>query len=219
MFNESWPWKRDLASAAKRLEEARLGLPQALERLAALGIEAENAYEAETEALYDVERDVMSGAFAVRRLLGMPSKVTKITRETKATVSRFPLRPDAKAPDIGDALGDLAMYDMRTPEVAVITANELCNLFIHSMVFRFAWTLEGLAFVDWLALDERDPRIDMTATELAGWLVATDKSSARYLTLASLEEVVRVMRIFADDEVSLVMGRRDPKGRMHFTAK
>ena len=29
------------------------------------------------EAVYQVERDVMSGAFAARRLIGMPSKVTK----------------------------------------------------------------------------------------------------------------------------------------------
>ena len=32
MFNESWPWKRDLANAAERLEQARLGLPAVLDQ-------------------------------------------------------------------------------------------------------------------------------------------------------------------------------------------
>src|SRR6185437_624652 len=107
MFNESWPWKRDLAAAADRLEEARLGLAH---RLGESG-DGDDAYEQETEAVYQVERDVMSGAFAARRLIGMPSKVPKGARATKAVVTRFPLRDDAKAPDIWDAIGDLEMYD------------------------------------------------------------------------------------------------------------
>lgn len=32
MFNESWPWKRDLAVAADRLEQAQLGLVHKLSK-------------------------------------------------------------------------------------------------------------------------------------------------------------------------------------------
>lgn len=101
-------------SAAERIDGARLGLSDTLDQEATSG-DGLDLYDAETEALYRLERDVMSAAFAVRRLIGMPSKVTKATREAKATVIRYPLRPGAKAPDIWDALGDLEMYQMGAP--------------------------------------------------------------------------------------------------------
>lgn len=218
MFNESWPWKRDLANAAERLERARLGLPAVLDQAVDGELDGADSYEAEIEALYLVERDVVNGAFAVRRLIGMPSKVTKATRETKARVVRYPLRVGAKTPDVWDAFGDLDMYDMEAPAEVVVTANEVCNLFIHSLIMRFAWTLESLALGDWWALDESDPRVECTPDELAGWLVASDKSSTQHLTFIPLRELVRVMRLFAEDEVTMVTNRRDPQGRMHSTA-
>ena len=104
--------------------------------------------------------------------MGMPSKVTKATRETKATVVRYPLRAGAKTPDIWDALGDLYMYDLGAPAEALVTVNEVCNLFVHSLIFRFAWTLENLPFSDSLTIDESDPRSGQPTNELAGWLVA-----------------------------------------------
>jgi hypothetical protein len=214
MFNESWPWKRDLAVAADRLEQARLGLAH---RLGELG-DGDDAYEQETEAVYQVERDVMSGAFAVRRLIGMPSKVTKGVRATKTVVTRFALRHGAKAPDTWDALGDLEMYDTGAPEGVTISANELCNLFVHSLIFRFAWTLEGLSWPDYWALSADDPRCESTPMEFAGLLVATDRSSTEHLTLVNVSELVRIFRVFANDEVTEVVSRRDRHGRMHVNA-
>lgn len=218
MFNESWPWKRDLARTAERLDQARLGLSDVLDKEAAVCADEEDLLDPEAEALYRVERDVLYGAFALRRLVGMPSKVTKATREAKATVVRFSLRPGADAPDMSDALGDLQMYDMAAPAGAIVTANEICNLFIHSLILRFAWTLEGLPFSDWCALDESDPRVESTPTELAGWLVASDKSSGKHLTLVPLPELVQLMRVFADDRVEQVSMRRDSRGRAKMTA-
>lgn len=218
MFNESWPWKRDLASAADRLEQARLGLPEPFDQEEDSSLDGTDQCDAETEALYLVERDVMNGAFAVRRLMGMPSKVTKATRETKATVVRYPLRAGAKTPDIWDALGDLYMYDLGAPAEALVTVNEVCNLFVHSLIFRFAWTLENLPFSDSLTIDESDPRSGQPTNELAGWLVASDKSSAQHLTFIPLPELVRVMRTFAHDEVTHLSSQRDSRGRMRFDA-
>ncbi|WP_406831718.1 hypothetical protein ABEG17_02565 [Pedococcus sp. KACC 23699] len=214
MFNESWPWKRDLAAAADRLEEARLGLAHRLE----FG-DGDDAYEQETEAVYQVERDVMSGAFAARRLIGMPSKVTKRARATKAVVTRFPLRGDVSAPDTWDALDDLEMYDMDARRDVSISANEMCNLFVHSLIFRLAWTLEGLSWANYWALPADDPRCEAMPTEVSGLLVATDKSSSQHLTLVSVVELVRVFRILANDEVSQVISRRDHQGRVHVTAE
>lgn len=213
MFNESWPWKRDLGEAAERLEIAaakpNLGLPD--------GDDPAFDHAVEVEAFYQVERDVMAGCFAVRRLIGMPSKVTKRARATKAAVTRFPLIAGARSPDAFDALGELDMYLIESPTPDVITANELCNLFVHSLIFRFAWTVEDLSWGECLALSEDDPRIDGPVS-LAGFLVATDKSSSGHLTLVGLDEIVRVFRILAEDDVTRLVSRRDPTGRMRFTA-
>lgn len=37
------------------------------------------------------------------------------------------------------------------PSATVVAANEFCNLFVHSLILRFAWTLEGMPFSDWWA--------------------------------------------------------------------
>ena len=213
MFNESWPWKRDLGEAAERLKVAA-ALPN-------LGVRDydDPAFDDddEVEALYRVERDVMAGCFAVRRLIGMPSKVTKQARATKASVTQFPLLAGARVPDVFDVLGELDMYRIEASTPAVISANELCNLLVHSLIFRFAWTIEGLSWADYWALAEDDPRID-DPTKLAGFLVATDKSSSQQMTLVDLHELVRIFRIFAQDDVKEVVFKRDLKGRRHVSA-
>lgn len=213
MFNESWPWKRQLAEAAERLEASastpNLGLPS-----------DDNSafnYDDEVEALYRVERDAMTGCFVVRRLIGMPSKVTKNARATRAAVVQFPLLAGARAPDIYDALGELDMYQFEAPTCDVITVNELCNLFMHSLVLKFAWTFEDLEWAESWALGEDDPRID-SPVNLAGFLVATDKSSGERVTLVQVHELVRIFRIFAQDDVTELVFRRDHRGRRHVTA-
>lgn len=214
MFNESWPWKRDLAMTADRLEQARLGIVHELGDLEG----SDDVYAQETETVYRIERDVMSGTFAVRRLIGMPSKVTKKTRATKAAVTRFPLRDGAKAPDLWDALGNLDMYDTDTPQDATISVNALCNLFVHSLILRLAWEFDDIPWSDYSSPGESDLQCNEPPTKLTGLLVASDKSSAKHLTLVKVTELVRIFRIFANDEVTRLVGRRDRHGRMHMTA-
>lgn len=89
MFMESWPWKRDLGQATDRLEFAA-GMPN-------LGVRDDDPDfndDDEVEAFHRVERDVMAGCFAVRRLIGMPSKVTQQARATKVAVPDLPVRVD-----------------------------------------------------------------------------------------------------------------------------
>ena len=213
MFMESWPWKRDLGEAAERLDVA--------DQMPNLGVREDDDPhfndDDEVEAFYRVERDVMSGCFAVRRLIGMPSKVTQHARATKAAVTQFPLLAGARVPHALEGLDVLDIYRLEASTRVVISANELCNLFVHSLIFRFAWTIKGLSWADWRALGEDDPRID-DPTRLAGFLVATDKSSGGHLTLVDLQELVRIFRIFAQDEVKQVVATRDYKGRAHVSA-
>lgn len=209
---ESWPWKRDLGLAADRLEEAEFGLARLLERH---GVESDEG----AEALYQVERDVMASAFAARRLIGMPSKVTKGARAASVAVTRLPLRDGEGAPDLWDVLCGLEMYEIAEPRSAEISANELCNLFVHSRVLRLAWTVEDLPWAAYNVLSEEDPRFEDTPMELAGVLVASDKSGSQHLTFVSLAELVRVFRVFANDVVTTVVGRRDQRGGTRITAR
>jgi len=124
----------------------------------------------------------------------------------------------ARAPDICDALGDLEMYDLQAPVDAVVTANEVCDLFVHSFVLCFAWTLQGLSVSDWWSLDENDPRTEQSPSETVGWLIASDRSSTHHLTLVPLPEIVRVMRVFAGDAVAQLVEHRGSRGRMHYMA-
>lgn len=214
MFNESWPWKRDLAVTADRLEQVRLGIVHELGELE----DIDDVYTQESEAVYRIERDVLSGAFAVRRLIEMPSKVTKKTRATKAAITRFPLRDGAKAPAPWDALGNLDMYDTDTPQDVTISVNTLCNLFVHSLILRLAWALDDLPWPDYSLPYDSGLQRNETSTKLTGLLVASDKSSAKHLTLVKVIELVRIFRIFANDEVTQLVGRRDRHDRMHMTA-
>lgn len=173
MFFESWPWRRDLALTTDRLEQARFGLGLALD--SAHDSEGESE-ELEVEAVYQVERDAMNAAFAVRRLIGMPSKVTKAARKTQVKITRFPLEENASVLDLWDGLDAIDKYDLEAPQATTAPANEMCNLFVHSFIFWFAWTLETLNWRDYWLLPEGDPRCEEEPTELEGFLIATDKS-------------------------------------------
>lgn len=215
MFSESWPWKRDLGAAADRLSASRFGLSSKL-RLAKE--DESDAWEIETEAVYAVERDAMTAAFAIRRLIGMPSKVTKSARGTMMKVVRFELNEGSKVPDIWDALGSIDVYNLGSPRSTTISANEMCNLFVHSFFFGFAWTLGSLPWFEYWLLPEDDVRCDQEPTELAGFLLTTDKSRGQHLSFVSVDELIRVSRVFANDNAVGVQFHRDKRGRMHATA-
>ena len=203
MFNESWPWKRDLRRGVQRLRKEQFELARKLDRA-----------DDEADLLYSVERDVMFGCFAVRRLIGMSSKVTKEARKAKVTVIQYPKITSAPAIDIWEALGELDMFDYDAPQTISITANAMCNLFIHSLIFRFVWTRQGVVWDDWDGCNTSEENTD----ELAGFLVASDKDADRVLTFVSLDEIIRLFLILADDEVAGLCIRRGKNGRTHWTA-
>lgn len=202
MFNESWPWKCDLWRSVQRLRKEQFELARKLDRV-----------DDEADLLYSVERDVMFGCFAVRRLIWMPSKVTKEARKAKVTVIQYPKITAAPTLNVWEALGELDMFDYDAPQTISITVNAMCNLFIHSLIFRFAWTLRGVAWGDWDGCNTSEENPD----ELAGFLVASDKDANRVLTFVPLDEIIRLFLILVDDEVVGLCGKRGKDGRMHLT--
>ena len=130
----------------------------------------------------------------------------------------FPLKEKSKAPDFWDGLGEADMYDFYTPTHLNVPVQKVCNYLVHSLFLRFAWTLPGIAFPKFWALpaghdlSEQDPR------ELAGWLVASDFSSAKALTFVPLNEFVGAMKRFAEDDVTSLNIWTDAEGTRHFKA-
>lgn len=202
MFNETWPWKRELRKIARSLERDRYGLAKKLSK----------AVE-ESELLYFVERDVMFGCFAARRLLGMQSKVTKGIRKAKVAVTEYVKIEGTPPVDASTVYGELEMYDYENPKSVRISANAMCNLFVHSYVLRFVWTCSGIDWDQWYWHTEDN----MDADELCGFLVASDEGVAQRLTFVPLEEIVHLFLSVADDEVVLLRMYRDRNGRMHAT--
>ena len=126
MFNESWPWKRELLACAKRLREAAVARsspdwPP--------GVWSDD-YDAEVEAIYTIERDIMMGCFALRRLLGMPYKVTQEIRKRTVPVTIYPIREGQQPPDAIDALGAFGFYDLDQPSplnrCAIFSSTVMC---------------------------------------------------------------------------------------------
>ncbi len=208
MFNESWPWKRELLACAQRLREAA---------------EASSStdwppdvwaddYEDEVEAIYTIERDIMMGCFALRRLLGMPYKVTQEIRKKTVPVTIYPIREGQQPPDDFDALDAFDLYNLDQPSDQTITTQQMCNLFIHSHVLHFAWELIDMSPEKSLTIDENDPSIN-GPVQLSGFFVATDISSKTHLTRVDLESLTSAFEEMGRDNVVSISWKLDHRGR------
>lgn len=205
MFNESWPWKRELGLCAARLRKV------AQEETHQNFDLAEDEWESETEEIFAIERDVMVGCFALRRLLGMPYKVTQEIRKRTVQVTVYPLREDRSVPDYLDAVYALDLYDFTKPASRQITTQQMCNLFIHSHVFHLAWDLTGMSIEETHALEENDPRLN-GPIQLGGFYVATDQSKDQLIRL-ELETLASSFEEMSLDELNRLRTRRDSRGK------
>ncbi|MGJ0121014.1 hypothetical protein ACQ7HM_17570 [Williamsia sp. MIQD14] len=175
MISDSVPWKEDLYRVAERLDR-RGSQVRWTERTAFL-----------------VERDVMFGCFAIRKLLDTPGKISDECRGESMSVLSFPLSD--VAPDFWDAydFADFFGREDEGPTRESIGLRQLCDRVIHSLIFG-------------LEHSEDPPH------QFGGVFVASDKSSKTSLTLISLAELVRVFRIVAGDEVVSLHMIRDETG-------
>lgn len=90
------------------------------------------------------------------------------------------------------------MFDLDPGNHERISVRELCNRVIHSVVFSFNGS-------------------EVPPHRLNGIFVASDWSSRNSLTYIEVAELVRVLRIYAVDDVVYMAMRRDSGGRMQVT--
>lgn len=209
MFNDTWPWKRELAECAARLRGAAIETAQE-DWPRGVG----DDWEVESEAIFAIERDVMVGSFALRRLLGMPYKVTQSVRKRTVQVTAFPLRSGRSAPDPMDALDAFDWYDLTQLTSHRITTQQMCNLFIHSHILHFAWDLKDVRSEAQAGLEEGDVRLEGPVV-LGGFFVATDTTSKTHLTRIDIDVLANSFQEMAEDDLVLLEVRSDSRGRRH----
>lgn len=143
-----------------------------------------------------LERDVMIASFAMRKLLDTPGKISDEARgELVQVLSHRLVGPQ---PDFWNRYEFWEMFDLEKAEHEGISVRELCNRVVHSLVFSFS------------ASEEPPHRLE-------GIFVASDKSSKKSLTYVEVAELVRVLRIYANDDVVHLAMERDEDGRTRIT--
>lgn len=176
MLINSGPWKVELLRAADRLEK-----------------KATQSRWTERSAFL-VERDIMVGAYAVRKLLEAPAKLSDHVKQLQLPVISHPLvAPDP--PDWWDAVHWWDLYDMDSPEEKNVSLRYFCNLLIHSFVFAFYATLKD--------------------DGLAGVFVNSEYESKKALILIATSTFVELFRTVGNDDVLRLEMQRDEQGKMH----
>jgi len=168
MILNSVPWKTELSDSASRLELA-------------------SQQEQTEQATFLVERDVMVGCYAIRKLLENPGKISDEARGTSWPVGILPLR--GRAPDFWDAYDFFEYYDFEGGTSGSVGLKQLCNLVIHSRIFATC--------------------VAEDSGNMNGILVTSDTANQQ-LYCADLDVFIRAFRTIAnDDVVHLVMQRKE----------
>lgn len=142
---------------------------------------------------YLVERDVMIGAYAIRRL-SESHKVSDELRSKSVAVRRYDLSGDPV--DVWNRDEFYKHYHMSAPKDVDLSLDDLCNQVIHS----WTWMLS--------ATESPPHRFD-------GIFVSSDRARRQHLYFVSAANLIRLFRaVGADDIVEMVL-RRDRDMVMH----
>lgn len=115
MIADSVPWREELRKSAVRLKRWS----------------AQKRWTSRT--YYLAERDIMMGAYSIRRLIESQKSSTRLPRQRVRT-QRYPLR--GRRLMHLDHFEPEQFYDMTSPTQAELEIGKLCNQIIHSFVFQ-----------------------------------------------------------------------------------
>ncbi len=179
MISESHPWREELCSVADRLEACKAG------------VDWRDEY-----AAFRIERDVMFGAYAVRKLFEAHKLADSLAGST-VRVGSYPLID--RVPDYMNWYRLDDFYDFSRREAQTLTITQFCNQFIHS----FIWLIES----EGMETDATD------ATGLIGCFVASDTLRSRSLYQVSVDVLINLFRSVGSEEVVSTQMTRDASGQ------
>ena len=146
MISDSVPWRGELLKTA-----------EALERRASL-----KRWTTRTGFL--VERDLMVGMFAIRRLVES-AKTSSLLPNERVSFGMHPLT--GRVPGTYDRWSYWEFYDMDSKQQTELTVRDLVNLFIHSFVLGFYPLSEDGPATIWV-VSERDRHKRLYSIPFAG---------------------------------------------------
>lgn len=176
MIHDSIPWRVDLLATAERLEKRK----------------AQRRWTDRTGFL--VERDVMVGAYSVRRLKESFKVSDKLASRT------WPVRihePRGPVPDVHNNHKLWDLYDLEKGRGAELSLTNVCNQVIHSWVWGFAAGENGFG--------------------LDGVFVSSDRKRKKCLYFLSIDMLVDLFRSIGEEEIYHIEMRRGEAGEMRFT--
>ena len=145
MISDSVPWREHLWRAAAALEK-RASSASWTERTSFL-----------------VERDLMNGMFAIRRLIESAKTSSNLPKE-RVSCGMHPLT--GRVPRIYDRWSFWEHYNMESKQQTQLAVRELITLFIHSFVLDFHPTSEHGPAMIWVVSDrDRHKRLYSVAFE------------------------------------------------------
>lgn len=174
MIYDSSPWKKELLRAANKLERSQR-TKKWTERIA-----------------FIIEREVMLGAFAIRRL-NEARKISDRMARQSVPVRRHELT--SNPPDIWDAVEPWKQFDLTTSTSEELTLSKFCNQIIHS------WS--------WLVSGEETGMFD-------GIYVTSDRDRTRYLYFIHVETLIGTFRRTGKDDIVEMKMKRNKKGERIF---
>ncbi|GAB2968249.1 hypothetical protein [Frigoribacterium salinisoli] len=167
MIADSVPWRQQLWASSTYLEK-RAASRRWTERTS-----------------YLVERDLMNGMFAIRRLMESAKTSSNIPRER---VSCGVHGLAGRVPQIYDRWAFWEHYDVESKQQTQLTVRELVSLFIHSFVLDFYPTSDDGPAMIW---------------------VVSDRDRHKRLYSMSFEQVVNLFRRIGSEEIVFRAGAFD----------
>lgn len=176
MIQESGPWRVELLDIARRLEKRKV----------------QRRWTDRTAFL--IERDVMMGAYAVRRLKESFKVSDDLARRTWSVEIHDPCGP---TPDVHNSHKFWELYDLEKSRKAQLSLASVCNQVIHSWIWGFAAREDEFG--------------------LEGIFISSDRQRRKCLYFLPLDTLVELFRSIGEEEIYSVEMKRDETGEMHFT--
>lgn len=176
MIQDSVPWRVELLATAERLEKRKF----------------QRRWTDRTGFL--VERDVMVGAYSVRRLKESFKVSDDLLKRT------WPVRiyePCGLPSDVSNNHKFWDLYDLQKGRDAELSLTNICNQVIHSWVWGFAAGVGG--------------------SGLDGIFVSSDRKRKKCLYFLSVDMLVGLFRSIGEEEICHIEMKRDEAGEMKFT--
>lgn len=209
MIDESGPWREELQKSAHRL----------------LRWDVQRRWSART--YYLAERDIMMGAYAIRRLIDS-GKTSSLLGARRYPVIHYPLV--GRVPMVLDRFSPEEFYNLEKPTRAQLDVAHLCNQIIHSFVFQIFLTDEDTTSVMFVSDRDRARRVHSISFERLAELfdyVAREEIVSTHGTMidgiqkivnTSNHDLVETGRAVYTDEGRVLIDRNQPEEEVYQAA-